>query len=124
MQRALKVLVTLFGVTCIVIALAHILLGSAIVPSWAQLNPTTDSEDRFYAALFLGFGAALVWCGRDLRGRARVFDALMLIFLVGGVARVISVLQLGLPHPLFMVLGAVELVLPPLLWWWRKRAFA
>ena len=124
MQRALKVLVTLFGGACIVIALAHVLLGSAIVPSGAALNPTTDSEDRFYAAMFLGFGSALVWCARDLHGRARAFDALMLIFLIGGVARLLSLLQLGLPHPLFIVLGAVELVLPPLLWWWYKRAFA
>jgi hypothetical protein len=74
--------------------------------------------------LFLGFGAALIWCSRDLHGRARVFDALLVIFFIGGFARVISMLQVGLPHPLFTVLGVAELLLPPLLWWWRKRAFA
>jgi hypothetical protein len=123
MPKALQALVTLFGIVCILIALAHIVAGPASIPGGGEVNATTDSEERFYAAMFLGFGAALIWCSRDLRGRARLFDALLLIFFIGGIARVISVLQFGLPHPLFTFLGAVELVLPLLLWWWRKQAF-
>jgi hypothetical protein len=123
MEKALQALVTLFGIVCVLIALAHILFGSAIVPAGVKLNPTTDSEDRFYAAMFMGFGAALIWCSRDLHVRAQAFNALMLVFFIGGIARVVSALQLGLPHPLFSFLGALELVLPPLLWWWRRRAF-
>ena len=38
------------------------------------------SEDRFYATLFLGFGAALISCARRLQARAGVFPTLMLVF--------------------------------------------
>jgi hypothetical protein len=121
--KVLQGLVTLFGIVCILIALAHIVVGPASIPGGGEVNTTTDSEERFYAAMFLGFGVALIWCSRDLRGRARAFDALILFFFIGGVARVISVFQFGYPHPFFTFLGGLELVLPPLLWWWRKRAF-
>ena len=80
-----------------------------------------DSEDRFYATLFLGFGAALIWCGRDICSRAKVFNVLMLVFFLGGVARIISALAVGPPSPLFIFLGSIELVLPPILTLWVKR---
>jgi hypothetical protein len=81
-----------------------------------------DSEDRFYATLFLGFGAACVWSARDLAGHARLFEALMLVFWLGGVARLVSAALVGLPNPLFQFLGALELLLPPLFVWMRRRA--
>ena len=106
-----------------VIALAHIALGPAAIPGSLPVNPTMDSEDRFYATLFLGFGAALVWCSRDLRDRRSAFVALLAVFFLGGAARLVSVAQVGLPNALFQFLGAVELILPPLLWVWHRRAF-
>ena len=81
-----------------------------------------DSEDRFYASLFLGFGAAMVWTSRDLAMRRGLFFALLATFFVGGLARIISWLSVGPPSTLFIVLGALELLLPPILWWGHGRA--
>lgn len=75
-----------------------------------------DSEDRFYAALFLGFGAAIVWCAGALEARRDVLHALLATFFAGGVARLISWAAMGQPAALFVGLGAVELILPPVLW--------
>jgi hypothetical protein len=124
MLKALRFFVLFFGTVCCLIALAHIAIGPAAIPGGGPVNATMDSEDRFYATLFLGFGAALIWCSGDLRSRGRAFDALLLIFLLGGVARVVSAAQVGWPNPLFTVLGAVELGLPPVLWWWRNKALS
>lgn len=122
MLRALSLFAALFGAVCVVIALAHIALGPAAIPGSVPVNATMDSEDRFYATLFLGFGAAMIWSSRALDRRRDVFGALLLIFFLGGIARIVSALAVGLPGTLFVLLGAVELLLPPVLWALLVRA--
>ncbi len=122
MLRALSLFAALFGAICMVIALAHIALGPAAIPGSVPVNATMDSEDRFYATLFLGYGAAMIWSSRALVPRRDVFGALLLIFFLGGIARIISALAVGLPNTLFIVLGSAELLLPPILWALLKRA--
>ena len=124
MSAALKGFVMLFGAVCFAIALVHIGYGPASIPGSVPVNPTMDSEDRFYATLFLGFGAAHLGCAQDLGARAGLFRSLMLVFFIGGISRLISALQVGLPSPLFVFLGGLELALPPLLVWARAKAFS
>ena len=123
MKAALKSFVLLFGAVCMVIALVHIGYGPASIPGSVPVNATMDSEDRFYATLFLGFGAANIWCAQDLGTRTETFRALMLVFFIGGIARLISALQVGLPSPLFVFLGSLELAIPPIVLWARAKAF-
>lgn len=123
MRRLLTTIVFAFGLICALIALSHIIFGHAVVPGHAPgFSPSDDSEDRFYATLFLGFGAAMMWCSRNLDKRQSVFAAMLLVFFAGGIARIISAVHVGWPIPLFIALGAVELVLPPLLWWWYRAS--
>jgi Domain of unknown function (DUF4345) len=42
---------------------------------------------------------------------------LAVTFFLGGLARVVSMLAVGLPHPLFSALTLLELGLPPIIWW-------
>ena len=121
--RLLRWFLTAFGLVCAGIALTHIVLGPASIPGSVPVNATMDSEDRFYASLFLGFGLAHVWAARDLARRTRVVMALQAVFFAGGLARIGSVLAVGPPIALFIVLGALELLIPPLVWWWLTRAF-
>jgi hypothetical protein len=122
MQAFLKFFVAFFGAVCVLIGLAHIILGPAAIPGAIAVNATLDSEDRFYATLFVGFGAALIWCSRNLHERSRPFFWLLVVFFAGGVARLVSMAQAGLPHPLFQALTVVELVLPIVLWLLHRRA--
>jgi len=124
MATALKYIVAIFGVTCIGIALTHIAIGPSAIPGSVPVNATMDSEDRFYATLFLGFGAALVWCSQNLRERGGVFKVLLLVLFLGGIARIISAMQVGMPNELFVFLGALELIFPPVLWFWWRRVSA
>lgn len=123
MQAALRGYVALFGAVCIGIALLHIAIGPSSIPGSIPVNATMDSEDRFYATLFLGFGAAHLWCARDLAGRGRMLLAMQAVFFLGGVARLISWAQVGPPIPMFVWLGAIELIQPPLLWLWLRKAY-
>jgi hypothetical protein len=106
------------------IAFTHIAIGPSAIPGSIPVNATMDSEDRFYATLFLGFGAAMFWCSQQLKERAGVFKALLLVFFLGGVARIVSAAQVGLPNEFFQILWALELILPPILWFWHRKAYA
>ena len=116
-------MVWIFGAVCMIIALVHIAVGPSSIPGSIPVNATLDSEDRFYASLFLGFGAALIWCSQALGERSGVFFALLAVFFIGGLARIVSYLQVGLPHPLFQFLGAVELILPIVFYFWFRAVF-
>ena len=122
MQGALRAFVALFGAACVAIALTHIFVGPSSIPGSIPVNPTMDSEDRFYATLFLGFGAVHLWCARDLAARTGPLVAMQAVFFLGGVARLISWAQVGPPIPMFIWLGAIELLLPLLLWLALRRA--
>jgi hypothetical protein len=118
--RILPIAVRLAGAFCIVIGLAHIALGPHAIVGGVFVNATMDSEDRFYAVFFLAWGAAMMHCARDLRAERRLFGALLLTFFLGGVARIISALLVGLPNTVFVVLGVIELTFPLLFWCWYR----
>lgn len=116
----LRILVAIFGIVCCLVALSHIAIGPSAIPGSVPVNATMDSEDRFYSTLFLGFGAALIWCSRDLAARKNIFHCLLAVFFLGGVARIVSALQVGLPNALFQTLGLIELTLPIIFFVWLR----
>lgn len=122
MPRLLSALILVFGLVCCGIALAHILAGPAIIPGSVPVNATMDSEDRFYATMFLGYGAAMAWCARNLRERAGPFRFLLALFFLSGLARIVSAIAVGLPGDFFLAMGALELLLPPVFWAWHRAA--
>src|SRR5262245_46054676 len=122
MLCALSLFTALFGLICAGIALAHLAIGPHAIPGAIPVNATMDSEDRFYATLFLGFGLAAVWTSRDLRSRNRLFVTLMAVFFVGGLARIVSFIVAGPPNVFFQVMTILELVIPPASWLWLKAA--
>jgi Domain of unknown function (DUF4345) len=122
-MRLLSLTIALFGFVCACIGLTHIVLGPSSIPGSIPVNPTLDSEDRFYATLFVAFGGALIWCSRNLRARGAPLFWLLVTFFAGGLARLVSVIQVGPPVALFQFLTGVELILPVVLWFWYRRVF-
>ncbi|TBN57375.1 DUF4345 domain-containing protein [Glaciihabitans arcticus] len=56
-------------------------------------------------------------------GAVPVATGLLAIVVAGGVARVISVIAVGWPHPVYIGAMAVELVVVPLLIVWHARQY-
>lgn len=112
MKKSLQVFLGLFGVSAIAIAALHIALGPAAIPGSIPVNPTMDSEDRFYATLFAAYGVALLWCIRDIERKGTVVYFLAATFFVGGLARLVSVASVGLPNPFFIAMTVLELLIP------------
>lgn len=123
MRQAVRIFVWIFGVICCLIAFAHIAVGPRAIPGAVEVNAIMDSEDRFYSTLFLGFGAALLWCAFDLQRRGSALKFLLAIFFCGGLARLISLAVTGYPSHLFFTLMWIELLLPPLVWYVHAKAF-
>ncbi len=112
MRRSLQVFLALFGSVAIAIALLHIVFGPSAIPGSVPVNATMDSEDRFYATLFGAYGVALLWCVKDVEQKSRVVYFLLVTFFVAGLARVVSIAEVGLPDPFFVAMLALELVIP------------
>jgi len=112
MRQFQRIFLTLFGVTAIFIAVLHVALGPAAIPGSVPVNATMDSEDRFYAILFLAYGAVLIWCAREIGQRGQTVYFLALILFVGGLARLVSMAAVGPPNGFFVAMTALELLLP------------
>lgn len=117
MAKTLKVLALVMGIGCALIALYHFAIGQASVPGAGAATATIDSRERFYSAIFFGFGLAWIWAARQTPIPSTVVRVLSGVFLLGGVGRLISLADLGSPHWLQVSEMVVELLLPPLFLW-------
>ena len=118
---ALRWLSLVLGSTIVLIGALHILFGPAIIPGAGAVNATLDSEDRFYGAIFVGYGLAWIWCATDLAARLVEIRVVAAIFLLGGIARLISIAVMGWPEMFFVILMLVELLAPVLVFWLARQ---
>jgi hypothetical protein len=112
MRKFQQVFLALFGITAIFISMLHVALGPAAIPGSVPVNATMDSEDRFYATLFLAYGAVLVWCVREVEHKSKPVYFLALTLFTGGLARLVSMAAVGPPNAFFVAMTALELSLP------------
>ncbi len=74
-----------------------------------------DNEFRFFSVFWLAFGVMLIRAALTFPESQRLVFALLGIFFLGGLFRVLSIIQMGWPHGLFQFLMWVELAVPILL---------
>jgi hypothetical protein len=111
-RKFLQIYLGIFGITAILIATLHIVLGPAAIPGAIPVNATMDSEDRFYATLFAAYGVAMLWCIKEIERKSQVVYFLALTFFVGGLARLVSMAAIGLPNTFFIAMTVLELLIP------------
>lgn len=130
-KRVLEFALWALGASAILIGLSNFLLGpvatarffkfvlaladQGATPSSTLALPDVDSELRFYAVFWIGYGALLIDAGRNLGARLNRVPLLLGAFFAGGVGRLLSLQAVGAPHALFVVLMGIELALPILL---------
>ncbi|MCP3803816.1 DUF4345 domain-containing protein [Allokutzneria sp. A3M-2-11 16] len=117
MVKLLRWLSWAMGLACVAIGVYHLALGIDSVPGEAAAGATVDSRERFYNAIFLGYGLAWIWAVRQSPIPSKAVRWLAGIMLLGGVGRVLSMLVHGQPHWFQVPLTAIELVLPPVYFW-------
>jgi uncharacterized BrkB/YihY/UPF0761 family membrane protein len=101
-----------------------VLLGPLWLKGVAGLGPLPadlDSHFRYMSGIFLGVGIAFVTCIPDIARKGPRFRLLGALVVAGGLARLLSLIEVGAPTPghrfgLVMELGVVPLLM---LWQWR-----
>ncbi|WP_347133550.1 DUF4345 domain-containing protein [Mycobacterium sp. DL] len=104
------------GVTLVAIGIYHLVGGMWSVPGAGAIEgearATVDSRERFYAAIFIGYGLAYIWAARQPSIPLTAVNWLAAVFLLGGLGRVLSVGVYGWPHWFQIPLLTLELVIP------------
>jgi hypothetical protein len=113
--RLLRTLARLSGAACTAIGSYHFMFGSASVPGENAADATVDSRERFYGAIFAGYGAAWIRATRQRPIAATDVRALSGLMMVGGAGRLISAARTGRPHWFQELLTAVEFAAPGVL---------
>jgi hypothetical protein len=111
-KTVLRWYLIVFGIACVLIALAHILIGPGTIIGANTPNATLDGDIRFSMVLFLVYGIACVWAARDLDRHAGLVHLLMLVFFVGGLVRLLTVAYVGWPLWFYITMIVVELATP------------
>ena len=93
----------------------------AEISAQTLIDPSLDSQNRFYGGAFLLYGVLLLVIAANLEKYAFILKCLLWVFLVAGLARFISVALYGWPAPLVTVLFIAELVFPPVLLVWLAK---
>ena len=107
------------GSGIVLIALGHIILGpysevllGSNISELSMLDPTVDSQNRFYGTVFSLFGVLLILCSRNVLANKTILYSVFWVFFAGGVARLISISVVGYPPLLVNILTGIELILP------------
>ncbi len=120
----LKLLAPLF----LVIAGIHLVLGleaemmlGAQVSAQTAMDPTLNSQNRFYGVAFALYGVILAMTASDIPRYAPILKASMIVFFAAGLSRIFSWALEGQPGLPVAILTGVELIGPPLLLYWLTR---
>jgi Domain of unknown function (DUF4345) len=70
---------------------------------------------RFYAVFWVALGAVALWVTLRADREPGVVRAIAAAIFLGGLARIVSIISVGEPHPSQFVLMGLELAIPPIL---------
>lgn len=92
--------------------LPGLILGGQAVVEQAQVTPLLDSEFRFLSALAIVLAAVLIWIIPRIEAQSHLVRIIAIGAMVGGLARLVSIAQVGLPPQKALIATGIELVLP------------
>jgi hypothetical protein len=121
---ALQVLLVALGTVAFAAGLVTIFTGTAGMPGDSQATPNVESELRFYATFWTGFGVLALYAARRPERETMLLRGLALFLFLGGLARVPAWIDSDRPDALFLVLMALELTLPFFILWAQARSAA
>jgi hypothetical protein len=108
MRRTLQALLALIAVVLVVrFALPGLIEGGAWVSD--TVTPLLDSEVRFLSALALAPAAILFWMLPRVEHHLAIVRIIAVVAFLGGVARLVSMAQVGLPPSRAWTAAGVEL---------------
>jgi hypothetical protein len=119
-RRWLQVIVMVLGAVALVFGALTILIGAAFVLDGGRVSASVDSELRFYAAWYAAAGVVLLRASARIESEGSAIRAVCVVFFIAGCARLLSLIFVGTPHPVFLALMVAELTIPALVVPWQS----
>jgi hypothetical protein len=124
-MKAFQAVLVVLGLFVAGTGLLEVVLGpTVLLPGSPRPEPTLDSNYRFFSAMWLAIGMAMLSVVPRVREATAVLRFVSAAVFVGGLARIVSWLAVGQPHAMMLVLLAIELTVPPVLVLWQRRLAA
>jgi hypothetical protein len=121
-ERGLQIVLIVLGLVALFFGGLAVVTGPGFLPGVDRVPVNLDSEFRFYSAWYAGAGALILRSARDLRAEARTIRLICAVLLVGAVGRAISIVAIGRPDTVFVVLMGIEFLIPAIVLPWLARA--
>ena len=121
-RQALQGAVALACLVPISAGLLGIIESAAMLKGVAAPLPVDlDSHYRYLSGLLLGIGLAFAACIKGIERKTAIFRALGFIVVIGGLARLLSLIESGLPGNGQLFGLTMELGIVPILMIWQAR---
>lgn len=124
LRTALQVLLVALGIVAFVAGLVTVFTGTGGMPGDSRATPNVESELRFYATFWTGFGVLTLYAARRPEKETLLLRGLSLFLFLGGLARIPAWLASDRPDTQFLVLMGLELTLPLFIVWAQARVTA
>ncbi len=121
LRTALQVLLVALGLVAFIAGLVTVFTGAGTIPGDNPTTPNLESELRFYATFWTGFGVLALYAARRPEREALLLRGLSLFLFLAGLARVFAWLATDRPDTQLLVLMALELTLPLFIVWAQAR---
>lgn len=124
LRAALRVLLVVLGAVAFLAGFFTVLTGTGGMPGDSHATPNVESELRFYATFWAGFGALALYAARRPERETNLLRGLALFLFLAGLARALAWLGSDRPDTQFLVLMGLELALPFVILWAQARVAA
>lgn len=119
-----RLLQSVLGIACLV-PIGGGLMGILFGPAWLRgatpIATDVDSHFRFLSGIFLAIGLSIALCIRDIEEQGTRFTTLGSLIVIGGLARLLSMIGTGVPSQWHLAGLGMELVGMPILIAWQMR---
>lgn len=123
-KRLLQIVVSLLGLVPVTVGLYGVTFGPDFLQQTIPPTADLDSHFRYLSGIFLGVGVAFYATVMDIERKTTLFRLAAGLVVVGGLARLGSLLMVGMPSRGHVIGLGLELVVVPLLTLWQSRVAA
>ena len=105
-ETLIQICLLIISFMCLYIGLHRLYSGGSNVPV------SIDNSLRFYAGSFIALGFLAIWTSITIRKQHTLIFFFAFFIFMGGLGRLISIMNIGLPDNMYLVYLTVEFSLP------------
>jgi hypothetical protein len=120
MKRGLQLTLAVLSMIPIAVGIMGIALGTSRWLPADAITPEFDSHYRYIAGYYVSLGMLTLWIIPRIEKHRSLFRIICASVFIGGIGRVASIVQVGLPGSLAIFFTAFELCFPLFLFWQAK----